>query len=98
MVEKDDYHILSEEEQVVLPRFCSGHNRLNDHMATNMRLLSGHNRLNDHMATNMRLLSPPLCAWGLENQTDQQILQRRLSYGTLRMTHWPLETPADQAP
>jgi hypothetical protein len=35
--EKDDYHQLQREEQVVLLRLRSGHNRLNHHMATKLK-------------------------------------------------------------
>jgi ribonuclease HI/endonuclease/exonuclease/phosphatase family metal-dependent hydrolase len=37
--EKDDYHQLQREEQVVLLRLRSGHNRLNHHMATKLKLV-----------------------------------------------------------
>lgn len=38
--EKDDFHIVSREDKVVLLRRCFGHNRLNNHKATEMRLHS----------------------------------------------------------
>ncbi|KAK7100145.1 hypothetical protein V1264_023139 [Littorina saxatilis] len=37
--EKDDYHLLQREEQVVLLRLRTGHNRLNHHMATKLKLV-----------------------------------------------------------
>ena len=37
--EKDDWHILSDEEWAVLLRLCSEHKRLNNHMVTKTRLV-----------------------------------------------------------
>jgi ribonuclease HI len=37
--ERDDYHLLQREEQVLLLRLRSGHNRLNHHMATKLKLV-----------------------------------------------------------
>ncbi|KAK7110703.1 hypothetical protein V1264_014534 [Littorina saxatilis] len=36
---KDDYHLLTRHEQVVLMRLCTGHNRLNAHMSQKMKLV-----------------------------------------------------------
>ena len=38
-MEKDDFHQLRREEQVILLRLRSGHNRLNHHMATKLKLV-----------------------------------------------------------
>ena len=38
-MEKDDYHHLRREEQVTILRLRSGHNRLNHHMATKLKLV-----------------------------------------------------------
>ena len=38
-MEKDDYHQLRREEQVILLRLRSGHNRLNHHLATKLKLV-----------------------------------------------------------
>ena len=38
-VEKDDYHILNRQEQVTILRLRSGHNRLNHHLATKLKLV-----------------------------------------------------------
>ena len=37
--EKDDYHTLSRQEQVLILRLRSGHNRLNHHLATKLKLV-----------------------------------------------------------
>ncbi|KAK7098826.1 hypothetical protein V1264_003054 [Littorina saxatilis] len=53
--EKDDYHLLQREEQVVLLRLRTGHNRLNHHMATKLKLFPsplcpcGKNQTADHI-------------------------------------------------
>ena len=38
-VEEDSYHKLSREDQVIILRLRSGHNRLNHHMATKLKLV-----------------------------------------------------------
>ena len=38
-VEKDDYHSLGREDQVILMKLRSGHNRLNNHIATQLKLV-----------------------------------------------------------
>ena len=68
--------ILSREDQVVLLRLCLGDNRLNNHMATVMRLVR----------------PSLLCPLGLENQTAEHILQTCPSYSMVRKTHCPVET------
>ena len=39
-VTKDDYHLLSRKQQVVLVRLRTGHNRLNSHMHRRLKLAS----------------------------------------------------------
>ena len=41
--QRDDYHLLSREQQVVLVRLCTGHNRLNSHMHAKLKLASSTN-------------------------------------------------------
>ena len=36
--QRDDYHVMSREQQVVLVRLCTGHNRLNSHMHGKLKL------------------------------------------------------------
>ena len=38
--QRDDYHLLSRKQQVVLVRLCTGHNRLNSHMYGKLKLAS----------------------------------------------------------
>ena len=38
--QRDDYHLLSREQHVVLVRPCTGHNRLNSHMHGKLKLAS----------------------------------------------------------
>ena len=37
-LQRDDYHLLSRKQQVILVRFCTGHNRLNSHMHRKLKL------------------------------------------------------------
>ena len=37
--ERDDYHTLNRKEQVIILRLRSGHNRLNHHLATKLKLV-----------------------------------------------------------
>ena len=37
-LQRDDYHLLSRKQQVILVRLCTGHNRLNSHMHRKMKL------------------------------------------------------------
>ena len=38
--QRDDYHLLSREQQVVMVRLRTGHNRLNSHMNGKLKLAS----------------------------------------------------------
>ena len=37
-LQRDDYHLLSWKQQVILVRLCTGHNRLNSHMHRKLKL------------------------------------------------------------
>ena len=37
-LQRDDYHLLSRKQQVILVRLCTGHNRLNSHMHRKLKL------------------------------------------------------------
>ena len=85
-------HLLSQEQQVVLVRLRTGHNRLNSNMHGKLKLASsllsqeqqvvlvrlrtGHNRLNSNMHGKLKLASSPTCPCGQEDQTTEHVLQR----------------------
>ena len=82
-LQRDDYHLLSRKQQVILVRLRTGHNRLNSHM-------NSHMKLNSH--SKLKLAPSPTCPCGRDEQTTEHVLQRCPLYKATREDVWPVST------
>ena len=88
---RDDYHLLSRDQQVVLGRLHTGHNRLNDHMYRELNLVPSSSCPcgQEDQTTEQVLQRCPLHQAARQDvwltDTDDQTLQPQTSW-----SRWPL--------